>query len=42
MKVALSRLVGADYELPAQDMTIPLHGIPTRVRSGVVLTRVGV
>ena len=34
------RLARLDYEVPAQDLTIPLHRIPTRPASGVVITNV--
>ena len=32
-----TRLARLDYEVPAQDLDIPLHRIPTRPRSGFVL-----
>ncbi|MCX5205549.1 cytochrome P450 [Streptomyces sp. NBC_00237] len=34
------RLARLSYDVPAQDLTIPLHRIPTRPRSGVVLANV--
>ncbi|HWH02006.1 MAG TPA: cytochrome P450 [Pilimelia sp.] len=34
------RLAALSYRLPPQDLAIPLHRIPTRPRSGVVLTDV--
>ncbi|MEV0731221.1 cytochrome P450 [Polymorphospora sp. NPDC050346] len=34
----VSCLVELDYRVPDQDLTIPLHRIPTRPRSGFVLT----
>ncbi|MFY1674597.1 cytochrome P450 [Plantactinospora sp. WMMB334] len=33
------RLVGLDYEVPEQDLDIPLRRVPTRPRSGFVLVR---
>ncbi len=32
-----TRLAGLDYDIPAQDLTIPLGRIPTRPRSGMIL-----
>ncbi|WDZ87789.1 cytochrome P450 [Micromonospora cathayae] len=32
------RLARLDHTLPAQDLTIPLHRVPTRPRSGVLMT----
>jgi fatty-acid peroxygenase len=34
------RLARLEYTLPAQDLSIPLHRMPTRPRSGIVLTGV--
>lgn len=39
-KVALSELVRVAYELPPQDLAIPLDQIPTRARSGIIMNRV--
>lgn len=39
-KVALYELVRLAYELPPQDLGVPLNRIPTRPRSGIVMTRV--
>jgi fatty-acid peroxygenase len=32
------RLAQLDHTLPEQDLTIPLHRVPTRPRSGVLIT----
>lgn len=37
LNTVLPRLAGLTYEVPDQDLTISLHRIPTRVRSGFVL-----
>jgi fatty-acid peroxygenase len=37
---SLRQLIGLDYQVPSQDLDIPLDRIPTRPRSGFVLTGV--
>jgi fatty-acid peroxygenase len=40
LRALLPLLARLDYEVPSQDMTIPLGRVPTRPRSGMVLTNV--
>jgi fatty-acid peroxygenase len=37
LQTLVTRLARLDYEVPPQDLTIPLHRIPTRPRSGLVI-----
>ncbi len=40
IKVLSRKLVALDYDVPEQDLRIPLTRIPTRPRSGFVITNV--
>jgi fatty-acid peroxygenase len=40
LKATVRFLAGMEYDLPPQDLRIPLNRMPTRPRSGVVLTAV--